>query len=417
MPIIGLPNREQVMTTVADAFDQILASITGFLYTEHKDDGTHENITADNVTLNEDGSLTLEDGSTLSVVDGVLTLTAKSKLVVKTTDGITTATRMTVGENPQSGQTGLETQLADAVSLQRLRLFPQGAYDPDANDTQAFLDPSDPSVSAPNYSVYRITGAGNIQGIYTSGFTPVAGQRGQILIAINDSGGNIGVRTLGTVTDEKQIFGGPVTVLDKGAVTFVYDVTNEGWQILSVWRPASISHGITFGGTVSAPLLDSTGNITCAGDFLGDGDLYEQNRSVAAGKWTTYTPTWTTSGTAPDLGTGGAIVGEYSRVGDTVFYCVQITLGTGFSFGTGTMGVTPPVAIDATNPVAQHQAGVIDASTFDLVPLSSALRTIGGTPMPSINQWSSPLVTITSTAPITFAAGDIIRVQGWYRAA
>lgn len=51
MPIIGLPNREQVMATVADAFDQVLASITGFLYTEHKDDGTHENITADSLTL------------------------------------------------------------------------------------------------------------------------------------------------------------------------------------------------------------------------------------------------------------------------------------------------------------------------------------------------------------------------------
>lgn len=62
-------------TYVPNEFESLYAQLEGYLTIEHKDDGSHSAITADSLTLAADGALTLEDGSTLSVVEDVPTVT------------------------------------------------------------------------------------------------------------------------------------------------------------------------------------------------------------------------------------------------------------------------------------------------------------------------------------------------------
>src|SRR5690606_30696458 len=69
---------------------------------------------------------------------------------------------------------------------------------------------------------------------------------------------------------------------------------------------------------------------------------YERRRTVPMGVWQGYTPHWFSSGTQPSVGTGGNIFGRYALIGNTMHVRARITLGTGFSFGTGTHGVTLP---------------------------------------------------------------------------
>lgn len=75
MPILEIPNREQLDAPARDALESVLANLIGYLYTEHDDEGAHGDITADSLTLRAGGAITLPDGTTLSLVDGVPTLT------------------------------------------------------------------------------------------------------------------------------------------------------------------------------------------------------------------------------------------------------------------------------------------------------------------------------------------------------
>lgn len=368
MPILDLPNREQLDGPARDALESVLANLIGYLYTEHDDEGSHSDVTADRVTVREGGSYRLPDGSTLAVINGVLTLTAANgELLIRTTDGVTTQDRLVVGRNPQSGQGGLEVEaLNSALVGQRLRLRAQSSYDPSGNDTSALLDL--PSLSAPNYSVYRITGAAaNIEGIYVSGATPVPGQRGQVLVLINNTGDTLSLANLGVVTDEKKILGGPIYIADDGAIVLVYDDTNEGWQIIASHRE---------------------------------------------GPPTAYTPTFSSTGTPP---TGYSSAGTYTRVHQRIEGRASVTLSGGFSAGTGVYTLDLPVAA-AAPANAVHVIGsaiLFDSSTSEY--WHGTVRLIGTTTVAIIPDDSRALM--GPTVPFTFAASDQIGIAFNYEPA
>ena len=161
------------------------------------------------------------------------------------------------------------------------------------------------------------------------------------------------------------------------------------------------------------------------GDSLGDLDTLIQALAEAVDDkvlkaWDAYTPAFTSSATAPNVGTTGSVTGAYRLRGKTVDYRVKIIYGGTGIAGTGNFNiglpVTPKTAVEDTNigaaslfdTSAGAAAGRYGASVY-CHSASGALARIGlgGT---GGGVWAG-------TAPFTPAAGDIVSISGTYEAA
>jgi hypothetical protein len=63
--------------------------------------------------------------------------------------------------------------------------------------------------------------------------------------------------------------------------------------------------------------------------------------------WKSYTPVWTSSGTAPSIGNSVA-QGQYTKIGNLVVYQGQIVFGNTATFGTGNYRISFPVTPSVT---------------------------------------------------------------------
>jgi hypothetical protein len=122
-----------------------------------------------------------------------------------------------------------------------------------------------------------------------------------------------------------------------------------------------------------------------------------------------YTPTWSTSGSAPSLG-DGTLAGRWVRRGKFVWFSLQLTFGSTTSAGTGTQRFTTPSTF-ANNPLFNGLA--IDASPTAFYPAIGS-PSAGGT-IALIGTAAGAV--FTETVPITWANGDIIRITGTYEEA
>lgn len=145
--------------------------------------------------------------------------------------------------------------------------------------------------------------------------------------------------------------------------------------------------------------------VSTAGLLSGDG--------TSLGAWTTWTPTL---GNTWAIG-NGSIFGYYCQVGKIVhFRCAVISGGT-TTFGTSSPTLTLPVA--ATSTRFSYNSTLMgtfnDVSTtlfyqtacYMLSSTAVALNVLGSNGLHS---------TASSTAPFTWASGDIIRFSGTYEA-
>lgn len=128
----------------------------------------------------------------------------------------------------------------------------------------------------------------------------------------------------------------------------------------------------------------------------------------SAGTWTAYTPSWTSSGTAPALGNGTA-AGAYVQLGDTIHFYATVTMGSTSTYGTGAYFLSMPfVAVSGpTQTLAanfQGATGYIGAAVLYSGAGSAYLYVSGGT-------------NVGPTAPFTFANGHSISMSGTYRKA
>lgn len=73
----------------------------------------------------------------------------------------------------------------------------------------------------------------------------------------------------------------------------------------------------------------------------------ELNFATQQAAWTSYTPTWTSSGTAPALG-NGTLVGYYGKVGRLVTAKIALTTGSTTTYGTGNYIFSLPLAAAVT---------------------------------------------------------------------
>ena len=145
------------------------------------------------------------------------------------------------------------------------------------------------------------------------------------------------------------------------------------------------------------------------------GDKVTVSFPNAFGAWTSYTPTWSATGTAVALG-NGTLVGAYCQIQKLVAFRVQLTMGSTTTYGTGQYKLTLPVA-----PVGTHRWH-FDANGFDTSATAYLNLWAGGTGQTMDIFYLSSVTTAASTyvgqlAPMTWAVGDILTINGVYESA
>lgn len=127
---------------------------------------------------------------------------------------------------------------------------------------------------------------------------------------------------------------------------------------------------------------------------------------------TTYTPSWTSSGTAPSLG-NGTLTGRYIQIGNLVIVTINGTMGSTTTYGTGTYSWSLPVNAAGTGFIlvgsAYTNAGGAAFST------GAAVIASGGSTLSVItdgdgNTWGQLL-------PATWASGNLFNITIAYFAA
>jgi hypothetical protein len=132
----------------------------------------------------------------------------------------------------------------------------------------------------------------------------------------------------------------------------------------------------------------------------------------------TYTPVLDSTGTAPTLGTGGAIAGRYIQIGKLVKWSVIIIIGTGFTAGTGTYRVSLPVTL---------ASGYHGMSLFTGIDVGTQWYTGFATLRGNLDTARTHEMLLTSnavgptnwhgTSPFTPVANDAFFLDGCYEAA
>jgi hypothetical protein len=127
---------------------------------------------------------------------------------------------------------------------------------------------------------------------------------------------------------------------------------------------------------------------------------------------TTYTPTLTTGGSAPSLG-DGTLSGSWSRHGASVTFEIQLTIGSTTSLGTGDLRFALPLKPTSGGVIRIVPVFVYDAST-NLYYSGTGLVLVSNEGYVTLRNAGGLNGAMTSTSPVTFAAGDVIRISGTY---
>lgn len=142
--------------------------------------------------------------------------------------------------------------------------------------------------------------------------------------------------------------------------------------------------------------------------------LAAQLDTIIGGAWSSYTPVWTSTGTAPTLG-NGTLVGAYRQLGKTIDLRVTLTIGSTTSIGTGVYRLSLPAAA---------KAECLLAAMFVDLSASSALYPMTARVFANLATGDNMRVALPanggawgSTLPATHANGDIITLAGTYEAA
>jgi hypothetical protein len=130
------------------------------------------------------------------------------------------------------------------------------------------------------------------------------------------------------------------------------------------------------------------------------------------GAWSSYTPTWTGTGSNPAIG-NGTLAGLFRLSGRTVHFTVYVLMGSTTTFGTGNWSWALPVTSTASNEgftfaVFYNDTGTGEAAAIARLASTTTVRAFG---------LADGGGGFTSTSPITWANGDSIRISGAYEAA
>lgn len=127
------------------------------------------------------------------------------------------------------------------------------------------------------------------------------------------------------------------------------------------------------------------------------------------GAWTAYTPTWTTSGSAPSLG-NGVVTGRYHRMfGRTYFVEISFVAGSTTTFGSGSFQFTLPSSITAASNIP-GSLYVADVSGTPWIGTSLAAASTVVTCFTNIATGDARAAAVSATSPFTWTTSDYLLV-------
>lgn len=129
--------------------------------------------------------------------------------------------------------------------------------------------------------------------------------------------------------------------------------------------------------------------------------------------WASYTPTLTASVTNPTIG-DGTLSGRYCRIMDVVFFNISWTFGSTSAAGDGSYSFALPVtALDTTSRAFAARLTDTGSRYYDLSGFIATTSTVQIAQVMDNNLGG----VVTHNSPITWAAGDVLVVSGFYEAA
>lgn len=136
--------------------------------------------------------------------------------------------------------------------------------------------------------------------------------------------------------------------------------------------------------------------------------MQSQAATSASGSFSSYTPAWTSTGTAPAIG-NGTIVGSYTQIGKLVIATVEVAFGSTSTYGTGSYRFSMPVASAQSNDSVVGTSILLDNGTAYHEGNARQVSTTTAELVVGSGQ-------VNPTAPFTFTNGDKLSITFTYKA-
>lgn len=205
-----------------------------------------------------------------------------------------------------------------------------------------------------------------------------------------------------------------VKVWIAGEVLTATDLNSEYNNILG--NPTSLVAGIspTFAVLTATGLLDLSGASAGQVQFPATQNPSSGANTLDDYEEATYTPAWTSSGSAPSIG-NGTLAGYYVKIGQMVWATVTLVFGNTSSAGTGVYSFTLPfTGMTLTSGVRIVGDAIIydDSATTPYIGAAS----FGSGATTFTIQTHSNTTMVGAASPMAFTTLDYIQITIVYRA-
>lgn len=144
------------------------------------------------------------------------------------------------------------------------------------------------------------------------------------------------------------------------------------------------------------------------------------NLKALGDNWVSYTPAWTSTGTAPAIGNATVQGASITTGPKTIDFFFTITYGSTSTFGTGSYRFSLPVTAASRNAGSTMNMSGLLTDTGTAIWGVTAIRFVTTSTIELLTSTSATdprLAVYAQTVPFTSANTDIVSVAGRYEAA